>query len=135
MHDEYQVPAAGIAQNIAPDFQIFDTRNAGSQGEHSSTELSDMLIRDAFLVSDQNIMLQHYRTFTPAGMMEAAVLSFSAAKPAAVLYRRMNSSRSALGMISSMLSNTPPQRSSSRFSKPNGPAPRLRKTSCDISAH
>src|SRR4029077_20082706 len=84
-HDQYQIPAAGIVQNIASDFQIFDTGNAGSQGQHSSTEFGDMFLAGAFFVSNQNVVLQHQRTLAPAGMMEAAALSFSAAKPAAVL--------------------------------------------------
>jgi hypothetical protein len=79
------MPAAGVVQNIAPDFQILDTRNAGSQGQHSCTELFDMFIADVFLVSNQNVVLQHQRTLAPARMIEAAALSFSAANPAAIL--------------------------------------------------
>jgi hypothetical protein len=43
-------------------------------------------------------------------MIGGALFSVSIAKPAAVLYRLMNASRSAAGMTSSMSSNTPPQR-------------------------
>ena len=32
-HDQYQIPTAGIVENIASNFQIFDARNAGSQGQ------------------------------------------------------------------------------------------------------
>src|SRR5687767_11739834 len=58
-HDQYQIPAAGIVQNIASNFQMFDNRNAGSQGQHSSAELCDMFIADALLVLNQNVVLQH----------------------------------------------------------------------------
>src|SRR4051812_11257953 len=84
-HDQYQIPAAGVVQNITANFQIFDTRNPGSQSQHPFTELFDMFFADGLVVSNQNVVLQHQRTLAPAGMTEAAALSFSAAKPAAVL--------------------------------------------------
>jgi lysophospholipase L1-like esterase len=74
-------------------------------------------------------------TLAPGAMIGAAAFSLSRAKPAADRYRLMNSSRSLAGMTSSMASKTPPQRSSSRFNSPNGPAPRLRSMTPEISAH
>src|SRR5262245_61062578 len=58
-HDQYQVPAAGVVQNVASDFQMVDACNTGSQSQHSSTELFDMCIADALVVSNQNVVLQH----------------------------------------------------------------------------
>jgi len=58
-HDEYQVPATFIVQNIASNLQMFNARNAGSQAQHSSTELRDMFIAGALLVLDYDVVLQH----------------------------------------------------------------------------
>src|SRR5262245_50379955 len=84
-HDQYQVPAAGIVHNIASNFQMLDTSNAGSQRLHSSTEFFDMFVADIFLVLNEDVVLQHHRILAPAGMIEGAALSFSAANPAAIL--------------------------------------------------
>lgn len=58
-HDQYQVPAAGVVQNIASNFQVFDARNAGWQGQHSFAEFCDMFIAGACFVPNQNVVLQH----------------------------------------------------------------------------
>ena len=55
----WEVPTAGIVQNIASDLQMLNAGNGGSQGQHSSAELSDVFIAGAFLEFDQNVVLQH----------------------------------------------------------------------------
>src|SRR4051812_25498883 len=84
-HDQDEIPAARIVQNVASDLQGLDTGNAAFQSQHSFTELCNVFIADALVVSNENIVLQHYRTLAPGEMMGAAALSLSAAKPAAVL--------------------------------------------------
>src|ERR1700722_4526790 len=47
----------------------------------------------------------------------------------------MNAVRSAGAITSSILSNVPPQRSSTMLRRPNGPGPRLRSTTWEIGPH
>ena len=56
-HDEDEVPTAGIVQNIASNLQMRNAGNGGSQGQHSSAELSDVFVAGAFLEFDQNVVL------------------------------------------------------------------------------
>ena len=63
--------------------------------------------------------------------MGAALFNLSRENPAASLYSAINSSRSLVGITVLTSSNMPPQRSSSSFKSPKGPAPRLRKTNLD----
>ena len=72
------------------------------------------------------------RTFAPCAIVRSALLRLSIAKPAAALYFAMKALRSSGGITSSMSSKVPPQRSSTMLSRPNGPAPRLRRTSSEI---
>src|SRR5690606_28727140 len=73
-----------------------------------------------------------WRKRLPCLMVGDALFSCSTANPAAALYFATNSLRSWTGTTSSILSNSPPQRSSTILSRPKGPAPRLRNTSSEI---
>jgi hypothetical protein len=56
-HDEDEVPTAGLVQNITSNLQMLNAGNGGSQGQHSSAELSDMFVAGAFPEFDQNVVL------------------------------------------------------------------------------
>ena len=56
-HDEDEVPAADIVQNIASSLQMLNAGNGGSQGQHSSAELSYVFVVGIFLEFDQNVVL------------------------------------------------------------------------------
>ena len=72
------------------------------------------------------------RRHCPRGTVGAAVTSDSIANPAAAV--SIQTPRARPAAVPSRSSNTPPQRSSSRFSNPNGPASRLRRTTAELRA-
>src|SRR4051812_17804237 len=91
-HREQHVPTARTVQHVAADFEISQRGNTRGQGARHPEELVDMRIARSFRVLDEHEMSQHadalrtgFDTCAPAGMSDAAVLSFSAAKPAATL--------------------------------------------------
>jgi hypothetical protein len=56
-HDQDEVPAAGIVQNIVSNLQMLNAGKVGSQGQHSFAELSNVFVAGACLEFDQNVVL------------------------------------------------------------------------------
>ena len=56
-HDKDEVPIAGIVQNVASNLRMLNAGNDGSQGQHSSAELSDVFFAGASLEFDQYVVL------------------------------------------------------------------------------